>query len=233
MVQVNKEKLRNWEIGDAFAIKIENTNTDYDGQYFILVKCEKEVYLEDGPTKVNEPYFYVKITTNGCIPLSLEELNALEFVKISFQLWNRRFYPFHGMETYREAKRRQRHIKFYPDEYKYLFSYIIQIWIRRGVKHGYKYIGNYDIELPKEYITVSPSFKIYENNTKLVEELLKKYNEFNLRKGYLYTEEGIEEIKKTNDNELKLIKDMDKYIKIYRKTGLFPSLEEIKEDMDK
>jgi len=233
MVQVDKSKLKNWEIGDTFAIKIENTNTEYDGQYFILIKCEKEEHLRHCSRETNQPYFYVKITTNGCIPQNIEEINDLEFVKITFQLWNRRFYPFRGMETYREARWRQRHIKFYPDEYKYLFSYIIQIWIKRGIKHEFQYIGNYDIKLPKEYIGSSPLFELYENNEKLVDRLIKFYNDFNLRKGYLYTEEGIRQIKKTNDDELKIIKNEDKYIKIYRKTGSFPSLKEIQKDIDK
>lgn len=34
MVQVDKEKLKNWEIGDTIAVNIENTNTEYDWSVF-------------------------------------------------------------------------------------------------------------------------------------------------------------------------------------------------------
>lgn len=232
-MQIDKEKLKNWEIGDTFAVKIENTNTEYDGQYLILIKCEKEEHLKHCPRRTNKPYFYVKLTTNGYIPQNIDEINSLEFVKIISHLWNRRFYPFIGMETYKEAKARQKYIKFYPDEYKYLFSYVVQVWIKRGTKHKFQYIGNYDIKLPKEFICNTPPFVIYENNEKLVENLLKRYSDYNLRKGFLYTEEGIKHMKKLNSDELELIRFMDKYTKIYRKTGAFPPMEEIKRDAEK
>lgn len=232
-VKEDKSKLKNWKIGDTFAIKIENTDTEYDGQYIILIKCEKEEHLKHCPKKINQPYFYVKITKNYNLPQNLKEINDLEFIKISWELWNRRFYPFNGLETLSEAKKRQRHIKFYPDKYKYLFSYIIQIWIKRGTKYNFRYLGNYNIKLPNEFINNTPLFTIYRDSEIFIEELLNLYNDYNLRKGYLYTEEGIKEIKKRDEDELKILKNEEKYINEYRKTGKFPSKEKIQEDLDK
>lgn len=235
MVQIkeDKSKLKNWEIGDTFAIKIENTDTEYDGQYIILIKCEKEEHVKICPRTINEPYFYVKITNNFTIPKNITELNELEFIKIDFITWNWRFFPLNGIETLSEAKKRIKKTKLFPDEYKYLYSYIIQIWIKRGTKHNFQYLGNYNIKLPKEFINSTPRFTLYQDNETFIKELLNLYNDYNLRKGYPYTEEGIKTIQKNDDLQFKILQNEEKYINEYRKTGKFSSKEKIQKDIEK
>ena len=40
--QINKSKVKNWQIGDTFALKINHPNQIYDGNYLIIIKGDYE-----------------------------------------------------------------------------------------------------------------------------------------------------------------------------------------------
>ena len=59
-------------------------------------------------------------------------------------MWEERFYPFHGPETYDDAEKNRKTI-FYPDEYNYLYSYIFELNItKKDLKIKYIDFNEYD-----------------------------------------------------------------------------------------
>ena len=71
------EKYKNqWEIGDTYAYKIENT--EYKGQYLILRKVQDTKYYNN--TRNQSAIVYVQITTDKQIPKNEEQINQLEYI---------------------------------------------------------------------------------------------------------------------------------------------------------
>ena len=109
--KIDKAKPKNWIDGDTFAVKIENTNTEYDGRYIILNKYS----MPKGNTKIN--YFRAMITLNEDYP-SLDQINNLEYIKIIYRTFYERYYPLSGGETFAECIMRKSHLPLSPDTYK-------------------------------------------------------------------------------------------------------------------
>lgn len=75
--QINKSKVKNWQIGDTFALKINHTNQIYDGRYLIIIKGNYD-------WNYDFPRFQtclLKITKDKIIPKNIDEINNLEFIK--------------------------------------------------------------------------------------------------------------------------------------------------------
>lgn len=215
---IDKSKLKNWIPGDTFAVKIENTDSEIDGRYLILTMFNHP-YRENSK---NGRYFHVKITKKKEKPTSKEEINKLESVITLVTLWNMRFYPFKGLESLEEWKKRTKNRVFVPDEFNYLNTYSIEIWLKRGIPlSNFEFLGNYDIETPKnEFMT--ESIQLYFNDPAtpfnyFVKRLIKDYRNYNLRESSIYTKAGLEETKKSNKEALKHVKWLNKTTQKMRK----------------
>lgn len=137
--------------------------------------------------------------------IDLNTINNSEYIKKELILWERRFYPYIGLETYDDAEKNRKTI-FYPDEYNYLYSYIFELNITKKDLDKFIYLGNYKVDLPKELIPSWPAltFIHIEKSRDFISKLIDNYCWFNLRKSIFFTEEGIEKYKKMG----KLIKDI-------------------------
>lgn len=137
--------------------------------------------------------------------IDLNTINNSEYIKKELILWERRFYPYIGLETYDDAEKNRKTI-FYPDEYNYLYFYIFELNITKKDLDKFIYLGNYKVDLPKELIPSWPAltFIHIEKSRDFIPKLIDNYCWFNLRKSIFFTEEGIEKYKKMG----KLIKDI-------------------------
>lgn len=185
--KIDKTIPRYWEDGDTFAIKIENTKTKYDGKYIILNKYTNSKWEIDSRYK----YFHVKITKNHEIP-SMSELNELEFVKILFRHYIERYYPREDVLTWKECLEKTKDEVVYPDEYNYLYSYTIRLRVSRKDDYSdFIYIGNSKIEGPTDEYNPRGKdgycFLVFKDT--LVKNILEAYEDYNLKKSIVYTDE--------------------------------------------
>lgn len=188
--------------GDTLAIKIENYNKEFDGKYFLFIKTED--FSEKYGSTTSKKLFRAKII-DSIDNIDFNTINNLEYIKKELILWERRFYPYIGLETYDDAEKNRKTI-FYPDEFNYLYEYIFELNITKKDLDKFIYLGNYKVDLPKELMPSLPTltFIHIEKSRDFISELIDNYCWFNLRKSIFFTEEGIEKYKKLG----KLIKDI-------------------------
>lgn len=172
--EIDKTNPKNLVEGDTFALKIEN-NEEYKGQYFILIYT----HIPYWTMFKDKLRFRVKITLNGTIPKTKEEIEQLEYVKIM-------------NTTIEEEEANFNHtININPDKYGYIYSYIYSIMQTKKL-YGFEYIGNYNLSSPfNEYLPESDGCaggsSLFE---KIEEYLIDCYESWNLQKCKLYTPEG-------------------------------------------
>ena len=75
--------------------------------------------------------FRAKITKDKVLPKTKEEIDNLEFIKVSSLDQNMRFFPFSGLVSDEEHIKRVSKVKIYPDEYGYLYLNIFRIFFRK------------------------------------------------------------------------------------------------------
>ena len=207
--QINKNKVKNWQIGDVFALKLEEVN-----KYLILILYETP-YETSCDIRCK---FRAKITNNEQLPKNKEKIDALEFIKVDFIHFYERYFPLKGSETYAECVERQLSKKFYPDEYDYLYYYLFELALlkRSRIYKELIYLGNFDI---------IPSTDDYTNGheklfflKELKDELYKCYINYNLRKSSVYNMVNHAEIEKNSFMALNLMLNlppMEELHKIY------------------
>ena len=187
--QINKSKVKNWQIGDTFALKINHPNQIYDGNYLIIIKGDYE-------WNYDFPIFQtclLKITKDKTLPKTLDEINNLEFIKTGFVHYIERYSSRSiGMETYAMVVERCKDLKFYPDEYNYLYMYDLTLMADcRKNYDNFIYLGNFDIKYPEDEfppvcITYRKSIVEIED---VVNDAINRYEDYNLRKSKIYNEE--------------------------------------------
>ncbi len=191
--------IKNCEAGDVFAYKIEQ-DEEYKGRYLLYIRCivdeyEKEYQDESDDREDTLLTYRVKLTNDCKVPSSQKELDELPYIKLRYFTYERRHFPLSGKKTYEQLLEERKDIKFYPDEYGYLYCYITDIYKPKNIKK-FEYLGNYNLKTPiKEYLPFTymhvemSSFKYIEEN------MLKYYRDFNLKQAYCYTKEGNKEIR--------------------------------------
>ncbi len=186
---LEKQKYENWQIGDTFALKLEEAN-----RYLILIlyECPYETSCDI------RCKFRAKITKDEYLPKIKEEIDALEFVKVQYRHFYTRYLPLNTYENYEEGVIRQKDRKFYPDEFNYLYYYLFEAILlkRSNIYKELIYLGKFDIKLPMDdYISADGDEKLFFLK-ELKDELYKCYNKYNLRKGSIYEKESMVKIKK-------------------------------------
>lgn len=114
MLEVKKMRSRDIKNGDTFAMQIENYDEEFNGRYLIFTSIK----TKDWGTLSETPTFHVKITNDNIIPKTKEEINKLEYVKVD-------------MTVIESAHQSELIINktLYPDEFGYLYTYQIRIFI--------------------------------------------------------------------------------------------------------
>lgn len=184
-----KLRVKNWQVGDTFALKIEHENPIYNGRYLILIKGN---YYWNNDNRYSQT-FLLKLTKDDKIPSSLEEIDNLEFIRTGYIHYIERYSSRSiGAESYAMVLERCKDLKFYPDEYNYLYMYDTAYWIDNRRKYDQLiYLGNYDItypddEFPPVCLTYRKAIIKFDD---LVKDAIKKYENFNLKKSKIYNED--------------------------------------------
>lgn len=208
----DKTKRKNWVEGDAFALKVENTETKYDGKYIILIKSEQRDGYKETPCR---KYFRAKITQTDNIPDNKEKIEKLEFIKFGCISMSMRFFPINALKSTDEQIKEKSKVKVYPDEYGYLYTYIFDILFDRNTDiSDMKYIGNYKIDTPKteffpfDYMNVQGSYYPF-----LIEKLIKHYKEYNLKESDIYDKDATIGVHKMANNFLNTAISINKQIR--------------------
>lgn len=177
MLEVKKMRSRDIKNGDTFAMQIENYDEEFNGRYLIFTSIK----TKDWGTLSETPTFHVKITNDNIIPKIKEEINKLEYVKVD-------------MTVIESAHQSELIINktLYPDEFGYLYTYQIQIFIdgRKKLPEYFKYIGNYIFEQPKEELFPFSEFCIVERSWEQLQDyILMNYKRYNQKDPIVYNAE--------------------------------------------
>ena len=190
--KVVKEKKhpKNWVNGDTFILEINSSEyPQYNGEYLIFNKVDDYSW----GTKSNLSVFRIKITNDKKIPKTKEELEKLDYIIVRSWVWEERFYPLMGYpERERQIEERSK-IKYYPDEFGYLNSYLYVIYVLfpRQVPEGFQYIGNYNLTPPKdEYVPFHKGNYDFSAFNILTDKLVSSYHKYNKRNSKIYSEEA-------------------------------------------
>lgn len=199
MGRIDKTKPSHWENNDTFILKIHN-GSKYDGRFLILIK-----YVNDYIRYSNKKHlFRIKITKDDKIPKTLEDIEKAKYIKCCAINHLDRFYPFQGGESYEEMLKRCKHlIDLKPDKYNYLYSYLIYLTFSKNIEiSNLQYIGNFKDESIKEYELVSSDLFLYIPHVKpinLCQKMVENYENYNLKKLYIFTKKGNKEKKEYSE----------------------------------
>ena len=200
-----------WKIGDVFAYPIKSKEAKeigLEGQYFIIIKTGETSWYPEHII----PVVKIKVTKNGKIPKTVEEINELEYIQSRFYTY------YHGLPVTLDQ------FKFPKDEYGLISYYDMGIITtsKRVIPKELQYIGNFanKIEPPKIEFRDSKksSYELSSGKCVLWKELEKigliAYKRYNLKQDEIYQPDYWE--KQGIDREAK-----DKKIEEYfKKKGL-------------
>ena len=206
--KIDKTNSKNWKNGDIFAVKIENTDTEFDGKYLILLKYVNPEWEEKYKYKMTVHSFRAKMSKTIEIP-SIAEIDQLDYIITSYRHYEERFLPLNGGESYEECVSRKKHIKFYPDKYNYLYTYYFNMFTKKREKFNeFIYIGNKVFKKPKEEYEsgLQLDYELVVFKKDLVKEIINAYNEFNLKKSDIYESEKHDLIEKNAKMQIETIK---------------------------
>ena len=185
-----KKHPKNWVNGDTFILEINSSDyPQYNGEYLIFNKVDDYSW----GTKSNLSVFRIKITNDKKIPKTKEELEKLDYIIVRSWVWEERFKPLMEYpDCIRQIEERSK-IKYYPDEFGYLNSYLYVIYVlfSRQVPEGFQYIGNYNLTPPKdEYVPFHKGNYGFDKFNILTDKLVSSYHKYNKRNSKIYSEEA-------------------------------------------
>ena len=92
MKLLDKQKYENWQVGDTFALKLDN-------RYLILVlyECPYETSCDI------RCKFRTKITRDKYLPKTKENIESLEFIKVQYKHFYTRYLSLNAYEKYEEG----------------------------------------------------------------------------------------------------------------------------------
>lgn len=182
-----KKLIKNSKNNDVFAKKIQSDNKEFDGRYWLFIRSIPNIF----PVQSMTPMFRVMITKAKELPSSLEEMNKLEYVQV-------------GIEDYIYAQDNQKENCLdkqilYPDEFGYLpiFREGFVPISERNYPQDLKYLGNYDLDLPKyEYVLNEDSILSTTFWRDVDTTLIENYLKYNKKDISIYNHELAERRKK-------------------------------------
>lgn len=185
----DKRKLKNWIDNDVFALPIKNCKyKELNGKFLILIK--DTIWN----LKRTEVIIRAKITNGELLPKNEQELEELEYIIIYTQRVEGLLKLTAKVEVKNAGIIEFNRKKIFHDKYGYINTYIMQLWARKGLPQNLIYLGNYNISKPKfEYIPETEYSGIVFRTIEDAEEVLtNNYYNYNLKKDFSYTKEGVE-----------------------------------------
>lgn len=218
---------------DIYALEIKSDNLKYDGRYIIIIKCSWPKWAKrDGNN--DKRYFRFKMTKDKKIP-KLEDIENLEYIITYFQHELAKYFPGEGI-PFEELKKKRDKVKLYPDKYGYLYTCISEIFFyKKNIPENLIYIGNKELKLPKhEYIPFTEFGYKYSENTwdNITENLIHKYEYYNLKKSPCFSEEGVKAVKEARLEEIAATIECDKLCKYLEEKGILHKLFEDEEEIE-
>lgn len=173
-----------WKIGDVFAYPLkseEAKSLGFEGQYLIIIKTGETGWYPEHII----PVVKVKITKNGKIPETIEEINELEFIQSSVYTYYDNFSV--NFEEFSLPK----------DEYGItpIYNILLLVKSKRVIPKQLIFIGNFDglikfprINLPLEIKGNGVTISFCKNLTwkELEQLLLESYRRYNLKQAEIY-----------------------------------------------
>lgn len=215
---------------DIYALEIKNNKSKYNGRYIIIIKCSVlgwEKYK-------NKKNFRFKITKDKRLP-KLEEINDLEYIITHFQHELNKYFPGEGI-PFEELKAKRDKVKVYPDKYGYLYTCLTEIYFyNKNIPDDLIYIGNKEIDPPlHEYIPFTEYGYKYQVNSwdNIANNLISKYEDFNLKKSEWYNEEAAERVKNGRIDDIKARIECDRFVKKLEDAGILHKLFEGEERIE-
>ncbi len=180
-----KRKLTKWKDGDVFALPIKNSeHKELNGRYLLLIKDT----IPGWNLKRTEVVLRAKITDTKTLPKNEEEIERLEYIITTNEIIEGVLNLTEKVEITKEGAAEYQGKKYYFDQYGYVNSYVIRVWVRKKLPEELIYLGNYNLSKPeKEYIPATESsgviFTMVEH---IIQILTDDYEDLN-KKSTIYT----------------------------------------------
>lgn len=199
---------------DLYFLKTNDSNIKYLLIHFYK-KIGKKSYL-----------VRIKISKKNPENMSLKEFNNLEYSIISFTWYEKRFYPLPGNVPKEKIIEERSKIKYYPNEYGMLLEYSLQLDIDKNDIKDLKYLGNYNLDIPRNEYTpwAEHNYYYYIYDKKFTNKIIERYKLYNLREGACFNKEYSDKMRAM---ELKLFLEADAWVEKYLKEH--PNLSEEEE----
>ncbi len=216
---------------DIYALEIKDgDNNEYYGRYIIIIKCSYAEWSK----RENKSLFRFKITKDKILP-KLEEINDLEYIITHFQHELNKYFPGEGI-PFEELKAKRDKVKVYPDKYGYLYTCLTEIYsYNKNIPNDLIYIGNMKVNPPEhEYIPFTEYGYKYQVHSwdNIVNNLINKYEDFNLKKSEWFNEEAAERVKNGRIDDIKASIECDRFIKKLENAGILHKLFEDEEEIE-
>ncbi len=176
-----------WAIGDVFAYPLESEEVKelgFEGQYLIIIKVGETKWYPEHVI----PVVKLKVTKNGKIPETIDEINELEYIQ---------------SDVYLDDFAIKKNAQIFPkDKYGFTpeYEFSIVITSKRLIPKKLQYLGNFNdkIENPKiEHIIDMTDFASNTLDWKEIEsKVINSYSFYNLRQGSIYAPDFWEKRKK-------------------------------------
>lgn len=170
------KNIKKYKVGSLFEIRINSIeHKDYNGKYLYLLKARSPY-----PKNPRYLYLYAFICDKVNLHNYKEYLNKENMVKMIF-------FPIEVLK-YNNTNMNN---TIFPDKYGYLWINIF-VLLSAGKYFDYEceYIGQINFEPPKEEFLPSVTSLIWfneQNDKNLIDFLVEKYKEYNLRESFIFS----------------------------------------------
>lgn len=187
-----KADIKNWKYGDIFLVLCETSE-----------KVKKYLFIyniTNGNSKEKEAY--LKISDTLPSEINEEFLNNIDTVCTGLTWFENRYYPTSTDESIDDMIKRKNLIEYFPDETGILHTYICRLNINKTFINSLKYIGNFNLQLPKdEFIPWCKGmypFLLYDSKKveKFINLVFELYQNNNLKKSKMYNKEYAQKMRK-------------------------------------
>lgn len=224
-----KTKLKKYDEGSVFELKINSEKyKEYNDKYIYLIKTTYPYKYE------KNPIFMYSIISNK---LNIDDLNNIDenkIVKVRMVPLSMRFFPM-GMGL---SMKEKEEIPVFPDEFDYIYEnmFIIEV-IKDEYEYKFNYLGKIEFNSPKHDFIPFSEYSLeryyqYEHVGSLEDYLIKKYEDYNLRKSYCYKPESVKKIHKNAELNSQVFMSAIKFIYTDETETTKRSVDEMKAILD-
>lgn len=124
-----------------------------------------------------------KILDISILP-KIDEIEKAPYVKLNFEWYENRFLPLDKNESISSQIKYKSKIQYSPNRYGMLFIYIGEI--SKKAIQKMQYLGNYNLNKPKDEFTTWDNNYLFFNHENIEESIMDSYRLFNLEQSELF-----------------------------------------------